>query len=310
MAKFRVHILGCGSALPNLHHNTTSQLVEIHDKFFMVDCGEGTQLQLRKSSVHFCKIGAIFISHLHGDHCFGLMGLVSTFGLLGRTAPLHVFAPKEMQELFEIQKRMFCSTFEYELVFHPVDTTESKIIFEDRSLTVTTIPLSHRVPCCGFLFREKESSRHLNREMLDYYEVPVSQFNNIKAGLDWKSPDGEVIPNDRLTLPPDRPLSYAFCSDTRYMPSLYKLVNRVDVLYHESTYGEKENKNAQKYYHSTAAQAAMVAKNAGVGMLLLGHYSSKYGDESVLLNEARSVFPDSYLTDELDVFDVSSRSKV
>ncbi len=147
MARFRVHILGCGSALPNLKHNTTAQLVEVHDKFFMVDCGEGTQLQLRKSRVHFGKVNAVFISHLHGDHCFGLMGLVSTFGLLGRTAPLHIYAPKEMTELFDLQRRMFCQTFEYELVFHPLETTRSEVVYEDKSLTVTTVPLSHRVPC-------------------------------------------------------------------------------------------------------------------------------------------------------------------
>ena len=153
MARFQIHILGCGSALPNLKHNTSSQLIEIHDKMFMIDCGEGSQLQLRKSKVHFSKVGAVFITHMHGDHCFGLMGLVSTFGLLGRTAPLHIYAPKEMQELFELQQKLFCATFEYQLIFHPVETTENKVIYEDKSLTVTTIPLQHRVPCCGFLFK-------------------------------------------------------------------------------------------------------------------------------------------------------------
>lgn len=309
MARFQVYILGCGSALPNLRHNTTSQLVEIHDKLFMVDCGEGTQLQLRKSRVHFSKINAIFISHLHGDHCFGLMGLVSTFGLLGRTAPLHVFAPEGMKELFEMQKRIFCSTFEYGLIFHPVDTGKCQVIYEDKSLTVTSVPLSHRVPCCGFLFREKPRLPHLNREMLDYYGVPQSQFNNIKNGQDWIDADGTTIPNTILTLPADRPLSYAFCSDTCYMPNLHKLIRGVDVLYHESTYGEKERKNAKKYYHSTAAQAAQVARDANAGMLLLGHYSSKYADESCLLEEAKGVFPNTCLSDELDIIDVEKKTK-
>lgn len=308
MARFQVHILGCGSALPNLKHNTTSQLVEVHDKFFMVDCGEGTQLQLRKSRIHFCKVGAVFISHLHGDHCFGLMGLVSSFGLLGRTAPLHIYAPKEMGELFELQKKMFCSTFEYELVFHPVETTENRVVYEDKSVKVSTIPLSHRVPCCGYLFEEKPQQPHINKEMVDYYEIPQSQYGNIKAGKDWITADGDTIPNARLTIPAAPALSYAFCSDTRYVPTLHRLLNGVDVLYHESTYGEQDRKNAEKYCHSTAAQAATVAKDSGAGMLLLGHYSSKYADEQCLLDEARQIFPNAFLTNEMDVVDVERKT--
>ncbi len=310
MARFNVHILGCGSALPSLKHNTSSQLVEVHDKFFMVDCGEGTQLQLRKSRVHFSKVSAVFISHLHGDHCFGLMGLVSTFGLLGRTAPLHVFAPKEMQELFDIQKRMFCSSFEYELVFHPLETKRSEVIYDDRSLTVTTIPLAHRVPCCGFLFREKAGMPHINRDMVDYYGVPRSQFNNLKAGMDWIDAEGNVVPNAVLTTPAERPLAYAYCSDTKYIPTLGNVIDGVDVLYHEATYTEADAKNAAKYNHSTAAQAATVARDANAKMLLLGHYSSKYPDENRILDEAKGVFANSWLTDEMDVFDVEKKLKV
>lgn len=304
MAKFQVHILGCGSALPNLKHNTSSQVIDVHDKMFMVDCGEGTQLQLRKSRIHFAKINAIFISHLHGDHCFGLMGMISTFGLLGRTAPLHIYAPKEMEELFLIQKRMFCSTFEYELLFHPVDTTKNCVVYEDRSLSVSSIPLEHRLPCCGYLFREKPGLPHINREMCDYYDVPQSQFGNIKNGADWHDADGNVVENSRLTVPAGKPLSYAYCSDTRYIPNLYKMLTGVDVLYHESTYADADMKNARKYYHSTAQQAAAVARDAGVKMLLLGHYSSKYADESVLRDEAKQVFDNSFLTNEIQVWDV------
>lgn len=305
MARFQIHILGCGSALPNLKHNTSSQVVDIHDKMFMVDCGEGTQLQLRKSKIHFSKINAIFISHLHGDHCFGLMGMISTFGLLGRTAPLHIYAPKDMEELFKLQKRMFCSTFEYELIFHPVDTTKNNVVYEDKSLTVETIPLNHRLPCCGYLFCEKPGLPHINREMCDFYDVPQCQYNNIKNGADWHDTDGNTIENKRLVIPADPPLSYAYCSDTRYMPKLHKLIEGVDVLYHESTYTDADEKNARKYFHSTARQAATVARDAKVKMLLLGHYSSKYSDESVILNEARSVFNNSFLTNEMDVIDAS-----
>lgn len=309
MAKFQIHILGCGSALPNLKHNTSSQLVEVHDKIFMVDCGEGTQLQLRKSHVHFSKVSAIFISHLHGDHCFGLMGLVSTFGLLGRTAPLHIYAPSQMKELLEIQLRLFCSTFEYEIVYHPVDTTKSCVIYKDNSVSVTTIPLDHRVPCCGFLFREAPGLPHINKEMVDYYGVPQCQYNNIKHGIDWTSPAGDVIPSTRLTVPAEKPLSYAYCSDTRYIPTLYRLIKGVDILYHESTYTDADAKQAYKYCHSTARQAATVAKQAGASILLLGHYSSKYGDETVIQEEARSVFGNSFLTNEMDVIDATKHSR-
>lgn len=310
MARFQIRILGCGSALPNLKHNTSSQLVEIHDKMFMVDCGEGTQLQLRKSKVHFSKISAVFITHTHGDHCFGLMGLVSTFGLLGRTAPLHIYAPKEMEELFEIQKNMFCTTFEYGLIFHPVDTKQVSVIYEDRSLTVTTVPLNHRVPCCGFLFKEKSRLPHINREQIDYYGIPMSQLNNIKNGADWHTEDGKTIPNARLTLPPDKPLSYAYCSDTKYIPELYKQIKGVDVLYHESTYMDADEKQAAKYCHSTARQAATTALNSEAGMLILGHYSSKYANEQQLLDEAKSVFKNTFLSNEMDLFDVERKCKL
>lgn len=310
MARFQIHILGCGSALPNLKHNTSSQLVEIHDKIFMVDCGEGTQLQLRKSKVHFAKINGIFITHMHGDHCFGLMGLISTFGLLGRTAPLHIYAPKEMEELFMLQQKLFCSTFEYELVFHPVETTENKIIYEDKSLTVSTLPLQHRLPCCGFLFKEKPRLPHINKEMVDYYGVPQSQYNNIKGGADWKTKEGIIVPNNKLTIPADQPLSYAYCSDTRYIPTLHKLIIGVSALYHESTYTEVDKKQAIKYFHSTARQAASVAKDAQAGMLILGHYSSKYADENVVLDEAKTVFDNTYLSNEIDVFDVEKQKKL
>ena len=310
MARFQIHILGCGSALPNLKHNTSSQLIEIHDKMFMIDCGEGSQLQLRKSKVHFSKVGAVFITHMHGDHCFGLMGLVSTFGLLGRTAPLHIYAPKEMQELFELQQKLFCSTFEYQLIFHPVETTENKVIYEDKSLTVTTIPLQHRVPCCGFLFKEKPRLPHINREMMDYYEVPQSQYNNIKSGADWLTADGTVVPNSRLTLPAEEPLSYAYCSDTRYIPTLHKQIMDVSALYHESTYTDADEKQAAKYCHSTARQAATVAKEAKAGMLMLGHYSSKYSNENIVLNEAKSVFGSSGRSKGMDVYDVEKQKKI
>ena len=296
--------MGCGSALPTLQHNASSQVVEIRDKLFMVDCGEGTQMQLRRLHLRFTKISAVFISHLHGDHCFGLIGMISTFGMLGRTEPLHVYAPVEFRSMLEMQMDLFCRGLEYQVCFHAVNTYEHKIIYEDRSLTIETIPLEHRVPCCGFIFREKPSLPHIRREMIDYYQIPLSQINNIKMGDSWTTADGQVISHERLTKPADLPRSYAYCSDTRYMSELYKLVRGVNALYHESTYGKENQKRASLYFHSTAEQAATVARDAGVGKLLLGHYSARYNNEEELLQEARSIYANSFLTNEGMCFEI------
>lgn len=304
MKSFKVHILGCGSALPTLQHYASSQIVEFRDKCFMIDCGEGTQMQVRHTHIHFSKIQAVFISHIHGDHCFGLIGMISTFGMLGRTAPLHIYAPAELESILNAQVELFCTGLEYNIVFHAVDTAERTVIYEDRSLIVETIPLEHRVPCCGFIFREKPALPHIRRDMIDFYNIPISQINNIKAGAGWTTPDGGFVPHERLTVPADAPLSYAYCSDTRYLPHLHELIKGVSTLYHESTYAEDNIEKARIYHHSTAAQAAMVARDANVGKLLLGHYSSRYRDESVLLDEAKAIFPNSYLTNEKLVFDV------
>lgn len=298
MEPFVVHILGCGSALPTLKHNASSQIVELRGKAFMIDCGEGTQMQLRRSRIHFAKINAIFISHLHGDHCFGLLGLLSTFGMLGRTSKLKVYAPKSYELLFKQQVEFFMQGLEYEIEFVPVDTEKHEVIYEDKSLTVESIPLCHRMPCCGYLFREKPTLPHIRRDMIDYYEIPISQINNIKNGADWTTPDGDVIPNERLVEPADPVRSYAYCSDTKYLPKLHELVEGVSVLYHESTYTAEHQDRAKLYYHSTAEQAAMVARDAHVGKLLLGHYSARYNNEDVLLREAKQVFENSYLSKE------------
>lgn len=304
MEPFRIHILGCGSALPTLKHSASAQLIEMRGKCFMMDCGEGAQMQFRRSHVHFAKVTAVFISHLHGDHCFGLLGLLSTFGLLGRTARLKVFAPACYASLFKQQMDFFMQGMGYEIEFVPVDTSKHAMVYEDHSVIVESVPLCHRVPCCGYIFREKPTLPHIRRDMLDYYGVPISQINNIKNGADWTTEDGVVIPNERLVVPADTPRSYAYCSDTSYMPQLYESVKHVTVLYHESTYTSENEDRAKIYYHSTARQAALVAQKAEVGRLLLGHYSARYNDEKVLLDEARTVFPESYLTQEGMVFEV------
>lgn len=270
----------------------------------MVDCGEGAQMQFRRSHIHFSKLNAIFISHMHGDHCFGLMGLLSTLGMLGRTSKLRIYAPKDYEPLFRQQVEFFMQTMEYEMEMIPVDTEKQQVIYEDHSLTVETVPLQHRVPCCGFIFREKPTLPHIRRDMIDYYGIPVSQINNIKNGADWTNEDGDVIPNARLVQPADSPRSYAYCSDTRFVPGLKEKVKGVTVLYHESTYTAEQEDRAKIYYHSTARQAATIAAGAGVGTLLLGHYSARYNDEQVLLEEAKAVFDHSILSQEGMVFDV------
>lgn len=304
MEPFRIHILGCGSALPTLRHYASSQLVEIRGKLMMIDCGEGTQMQLRRCHARFTKLSHVFISHLHGDHCFGLIGMISTFGLLGRTATLHVHGPEALGDMLRSQIQFFCRDLGYEVEFHPVDTTVHQVIYEDRSLTVESLPLCHRLPTCGFLFREKPSLPHLRREMIDFYGIPTSQIMNIKNGADWKTADGEVVVNARLVTPADAPRSYAYCSDTRYLPELVPMLEGVTTLYHESTYGDDNRILAEKYNHSTASDAARIARDAHVRQLLLGHYSSRYEDEQVLLKEAVELFPDTLLSQEMMVIDV------
>lgn len=304
MEPFKVHILGCGSALPTLQHNASSQIVELREKLFMIDCGEGTQIQLRRSRIHFSKIIAVFISHLHGDHCFGLPGMISTFGMTGRTAPLHIYAPAAFEPILDQTLSFFCQGLEFKVVFHAVDTTQNKVVYEDRSLTVETIPLQHRIDCCGFLFREKPILPHIRRDMIDFYKIPISQINNIKAGADWVTAEGEVIANSRLTTPAEPARSYAYCSDTRYIKTLHELVKGVSTLYHESTYSTEDAERARLYWHSTSQDAAKVARDASVGKLLLGHFSARYNNESQLLDEAKEIFPNSYLTCEGATFDI------
>lgn len=298
METFEVTILGCGSALPTMRHLGTSQIVNIRNKYFMVDCSEGTQLQLRKSKVHLNRINTIFISHLHGDHCFGLPGYISSLGMLGRTAPLHIYGPADIERVFRPQLDYFCNGLEFEVVFHEIDTTKAALIYEDKSLTVETIPLRHRVACCGYLFKEKEGLRHLIPSAVQRYEVPQSQFNNIKNGLDYIQADGTVVPNSELTTPPTPARSYAFCSDTAYTPSIVPLIKDVDLLYHEATYGDDCQDLAKKYFHSTAREAGRIALDAHAGKLVIGHYSQRYTNEQVLLEEARTVFPNTLLAEE------------
>lgn len=298
MEKFELHILGCGSALPTTRHFATSQVVNLRDKLFMIDCGEGAQMQLRKSRLKFSRLNHIFISHLHGDHCFGLMGLISTFGLLGRTAELHIHSPKGLEELLAPMLNFFCHTLAYKVIFHEFDTRQASVIYEDRSMTVTTIPLRHRIPCCGFLFAEKARPNHIIRDMIDFYKVPVYELNRIKNGADYITPEGEVIANARLTRPSDPPRRYAYCSDTIFRREIAEQISGADLLFHEATFAESELARAKETYHTTAAQAGRIAVEAGVRRLVIGHFSARYEDENVLLKEASAIFPDTILAKE------------
>ena len=298
MEKFELTILGCGSALPTTRHFATSQVLNVREKLYMIDCGEGSQLQMRRSHLKFSHLNHVFISHLHGDHCFGLIGLISTFGLLGRTAPLHVHAPENFGSMLQSMLDFFCKGLDFNIEFHPVDTTRHTLVHEDRSVMVYSIPLRHRIACCGYLFKEKELLPHIRRDMIDFYHIPVCEINNIKNGKDWVTEDGQVIPCSRLTTPSAPARSYAYCSDTCYLPGLSSLVGGVDLLFHEATFLHEDLQRAQETFHTTALQAATLARDSHVKALCIGHFSARYEDEAVLLDEARSVFAHTILAKE------------
>ncbi len=298
MQLFDVHILGCGSALPTARHKPSAQVVNLREKLLLLDCGEGTQEQWRRSGLGWQKLGHVFITHAHGDHVFGLPGLISTMGLMGRTAGLHIYGPAELKPYIDVVLSCFCQLLSYEVTFHVVDTRKHAVVFEDRSMRVWTLPLQHRTPCAGYLIEEKPGLPHIRREMIDHYGVPTWAINRIKQGDDWQMDDGTVVPHSQLTSPPDPVRRYAYCTDTMYIPQLASLVEGVDLLYHEATYSSEDAVRASKYGHSTATDAARLAKDAAAKRLMIGHYSARYDDETVLLNEAKAIFPNTILAKE------------
>lgn len=290
--------------MPTTRHFATSQVVNLREKLFMIDCGEGAQMQLRRSRLKFSRLNHIFISHLHGDHCFGLPGLISTLGMLGRTGELVVHGPKEVETYLRPMMDLFCRGMEFEVRFNPVDTRSHSLVMEDRSLSVYSIPLKHRIPTCGYLFAEKPKEAHIIREMTDFYQVPVRCMKDIKQGQDYVTPEGEVIPNSRLTRPAAPPKRYAFCSDTAYNRSIIPIIEGADLLYHEATFAECDLVRAKETFHSTARQAAEIARDAHVKRLVIGHYSARYEDLSELHREAEAVFPGTILGNEGTVIPV------
>jgi ribonuclease Z len=296
-------ILGCYAATPRTFTNPTSQVLEIRNRLFLIDCGEGTQVQLRKNKIKFSKINHIFISHLHGDHFFGLIGLISTFALLGRTTDLQIYGPKGIKEIINLQLRLSNSWTKYDLFFHELESKETQVIFEDDKVIVKTIPLNHRVYTNGFLFQEKIKERKLNFDVVQNYEIDKCYYQNIKSGKDITLDDGRIIENQKLTFDPELPLSYAFCSDTVYNENIIPIIKEVDVLYHESTFLDSEEVLAGKTMHSTAKEAARIALKANVKQLILGHYSTRYESIELFKEQAETIFPNVLLADDGKSFD-------
>lgn len=297
MARFSINILGCGSATPSLRHQPSSQVIDFRDHLMMIDCGEGTQLAMRRMRLKFSRLSHIFISHLHGDHVLGLPGLLSTLALHGKTGRVTVHTFPEGIELLKSVVEFFCREPGYEIVFEPV-SHDGGIVYEDNALTVEAFQLYHRVPCVGYIFREKPKPRHLIGDMVKFLEIPVSRLHGIKTGDDYTKPDGTVIPNSHITTDPDPSMSYAYCSDTLYDKRVALAVKGVDTIYHEATYIDTDMGKAHDRGHSTASEAAKTALEAGANRLIIGHYSKSYENENQHLAEATAIFPNTILANE------------
>lgn len=299
----KLTILGCYSATPRTLNNTTSQVLEINNHMFLIDCGEGTQVQLRKHKIKFNRIKHIFISHLHGDHFFGLVGLISTFRLLTRETDLHIYGPKGIKEVITLQMKLADSWTNYKLIFHELTSKASELIFEDDKVEVHTIPLNHRVYTNGFLFKEKEGERKLDIKAVEDANIDTAYFRKLKQGFDVENKEGVLIDYKKVTKPANKQKSYAFCSDTMYKEDIVPIIKNVDVLYHESTFLEKHAHLGPKTKHSTAKEAAKIAKLANVQTLILGHYSTRYDGLNAFKDEAQTVFKNVELSEDGKTFE-------
>ncbi|MES2139810.1 MAG: ribonuclease Z [Bacteroidota bacterium] len=298
MQNFELTILGCSSATPTSTRNPTAQLLNIAERFFLIDCGEATQIQLRKFKLKFQRINHIFISHLHGDHYLGLIGLLSSMHLLGRTVELHLYCPPELEEIIEVQFKHSQTYLRFKIIYHHHKFIANDLIFEDNKVEVRTILLNHRIPCCGFLFIEKPLLANISKEVLQKYHIPVEQILAIKGGADFITTEGELIPNSKLVSNKLKPRSYAYCSDTCYDERIIEVIKGVDLLYHEATFLNDMLPRAKETFHSTALQAATIAQKAEVHQLMIGHYSARYRDLQPLLDEAQTVFSNTILSIE------------
>jgi ribonuclease Z len=306
---FNVTILGSSSAVPTANRFPTAQVLNVHERFFLIDCGEGTQIQLRRFHVNFSRINHVFISHLHGDHIFGLFGLLSSYTLLGRKTDFHIYAHRDLQFTLDHYKEYFGRELTYEIVFHPFTANQKTEIYTDRHMTVELLPLRHSVPVAGFIFREKERPLNIRKEAILKYSPGIKEIKSIKEGNDLVTADGKIISNSELTLPPYQPRSYAFCTDTSYFAKLPVWLKDVDLLYYESTFSDKDKKLAKLTGHSTAVQAAKLASEAGVKKLLMGHFSQRYKIVSQLQREAREFFAESYTVEDGEKFEVTQVRK-
>lgn len=306
MNTFEVTILGSGSALPTLKKRPTSQLVQYSNKYLLIDCGEGTQVQLRKAKVSYIKISHIFISHLHGDHYFGLVGLISSMHLLGRVADLYLYAPAELKEIINLQLRASNTQLRFNLVFTELASKETELIYENKDLEVHTIPLKHKILTNGFLIKETPRPRKIKAEKLKFYEVPHYKIDGIKFGEDFVTPEGETVPNEKFTFPLEKARSYAFCSDTAYREKIIPIIKGATMLYHETTFLERDSALAKKTFHSTAKQAGSIAKQSEVGKLLIGHFSARYteNDNTQFIAEVKQEFQNVEIAEELQTFEV------
>jgi len=304
MLPFSVTILGSSSALPTETRFPTSQVVNLNDRLYMIDCGEGTQIQLRKFGIKTGKINHIFISHLHGDHIFGLPGLISTMALGGKKGELHIYAHSELKIMMDHLMKFMNELDDFKVIYHPLSFRGRAVIFEDSKMIVDSFPLKHRIPCCGFIFREKPHELHLRGDKIEYLNVPIRERVAIKSGADFCTPDGKIIPNNELTFPPDPTRSYAFCTDTVCRKQIIPIVEKVDLLYHEATFADDLSDLALKTYHTTSKQAAQLAADAGVKRLIIGHFSSRYKSVKPLVDEARAIFPNTFPANDGDKFEL------
>jgi ribonuclease Z len=302
----KLTILGTSSALPTSERFPSAHVLIAHERLFLIDCGEGTQLQLRKNRIRFGKINHIFISHLHGDHVFGLYGLLSSFSLMGRESPLHLYAPENFRDKLYSHLNDFDIHLRFDIDFIPLAGKTPVQILDDKFITVTSFPLHHRVPTFGFLFREKSAERNILKEFIDKYRIPVVRIPALKKGEDFITSEGLVIRNEDITLPPKKPLSYAYCSDTRYFRKLSSYVKDVSLLYHEATFDKDKAELAKTTGHSTSVDAAKTALDANAGFLLIGHFSSRYRNISFLADEARTIFPNTLVAKDGQSYEVGN----
>lgn len=298
MSKFSVIILGNASASPTLTRSNTAQLINIDEQYYLMDCGEGTQLKLREHKIKLQRINNIFISHLHGDHYLGLIGLLQTMNLMGRISDLAIYCPSNIKAVIDVHLKASESQLRYHIKYITVNHKQSEVVYENDKIEVLSIPLKHKIACSGYLFREKKKPRRINPVAIKFNNVPKYQINKLKIGEDYVSETGEIIKNSALTLPSLPSLSYAFCSDTKFYEPISSVISGVDLLYHEATFIDKHADRAKKTYHSTAKQAAEMARISNAKMLIIGHFSNRYTDLNVFLDEAQSVFKNTALADQ------------